>query len=275
MLSSRETEELKQFAKEIRIHTIKQMEARGFGHMGGAMSICDVLSVLYGRQMKYDPENPKWDDRDWLICSKGHAGPAIYAALALKGFFPMDWLKTLNQPGTKLPSHCDHLKTPGIDVTTGSLGQGLSVAAGVAMAKKTDGKDNYIYCIVGDGESQEGQNWEAVMFAAQQKLDNLILFIDNNKQQLDNRTEAICNMESFQEKLESFHWETQETDGHDIEAIDRAVEHAKGNKGRPHAIVLNTIKGKGCIFAENKLKNHHINVSEKQAAEALEALNNQ
>lgn len=274
MLSNQETKELKQFAAEIRIHTIRQMAARGFGHMGGAMSICDLLSVLYGKQMNYDARNPEWEGRDWLICSKGHAGPAVYAALALKGFFPMEWLKTLNQPGTRLPSHCDHLKTPGIDVTTGSLGQGLSVAAGIALAKKIDGKKNTVYCIIGDGESQEGQNWEAAMFAAQQRLDNLILFVDNNRQQLDNRTDAICSMESLKEKFESFRWETREVCGHDVEAVNEAIRQAKQNGGRPHAIVLNTIKGKGCTFAENQLKNHHINVTKDQAAEALKALKN-
>ena len=274
MLSNQETKELKQFAAEIRIHTIRQMAARGFGHMGGAMSICDLLSVLYGKQMNYDARNPEWEGRDWLIWSKGHAGPAVYAALALKGFFPMEWLKTLNQPGTRLPSHCDHLKTPGIDVTTGSLGQGLSVAAGIALAKKIDGKENTVYCIIGDGESQEGQNWEAAMFAAQQGLDNLILFIDNNRQQLDNRTDAICSMESLKEKFESFRWETREVCGHDVEAVNEAIRQAKQNGGKPHAIVLNTIKGKGCTFAENQLKNHHINVTKDQAAEALKALKN-
>lgn len=274
MLSNQETKELKQFAAEIRIHTIRQMAARGFGHMGGAMSICDLLSVLYGKQMNYDAREPEWEGRDWLICSKGHAGPAVYAALALKGFFPMEWLKTMNQPGTRLPSHCDHLKTPGIDVTTGSLGQGLSVAAGIALAKKIDGKENTVYCIIGDGESQEGQNWEAAMFAAQQRLDNLILFIDNNRQQLDNRTDAICSMESLKEKFESFRWETREVCGHDVEAVNEAIRQAKQNGGKPHAIVLNTIKGKGCTFAENQLKNHHINVTKDQAAEALKALKN-
>jgi transketolase len=271
MLENVKKEELKEFAKEIRIYTIEQMAKRGFGHVGGAMSICDLLSVLYGKQMKFDPKNPQWEGRDWLICSKGHAGPAIYAALALKGFFPKEWLKTLNQPGTNLPSHCDHKKTPGIDVTTGSLGQGLSVAAGIALAHKTDGKENQVYCIIGDGESQEGQNWEAIMFAAQQKLDNLVLFIDNNKQQLDNMTKEICNMESFAEKLESFHWNVEEVDGHDLEAIDGAIERARNSK-RPYGIVLNTKKGKGCNFAENILKNHHINVPEQKAKEAIAVL---
>ena len=145
MLTEKRVEELEKFATDIRIQTIRQMKTRGFGHMGGAMSICDLLSVLYGEQMKYDADNPEWEERDWLICSKGHAGPAVYAALALKGFFPMDWLDTLNQPGTRLPSHCDHSKTPGIDVTTGSLGQGLSVAAGIAFAKKIEQKENTIF----------------------------------------------------------------------------------------------------------------------------------
>lgn len=273
MLSKEELKELQQFAKDIRIETIKEMEARGFGHVGGAMSICDLLSVLYGKQMKVDPSKPSWEERDWLICSKGHAGPAIYSALAMKGFFPKEWLKSLNQPGTNLPSHCDHSKTPGIDVTTGSLGQGLSVAAGIALAKKIDKKDNIIYCIIGDGESQEGQNWEAIMFAAQQKLDHLVLLIDNNKQQLDDRTENICYMERFKDKLESFHWDVEEVNGHDIEAISGAIEKVKEFNGRPHAIVLDTQKGKGCIFAENTLKNHHINVSKEDAKTAINALN--
>lgn len=274
MLTSTKTEELKQFAKKIRVQTILQMAERGFGHIGGAMSICDLLAVLYGNQMKFDSSNPEWDERDWLICSKGHAGPAVYSALALKNYFPMIWLKTLNKPGTNLPSHCDHLKTPGIDVTTGSLGQGLSVGAGIALAKKLDKKNNYIYCIIGDGESQEGQNWEAIMFAAQQELDHLILFVDNNKQQLDNMTEKICNMESFKEKFESFHWDSQEIDGHDLKAIDEAIDRAKENKGKPHVIVLNTVKGKDCSFAEHILKNHHVTVSEEQANEAIKKLEN-
>ena len=272
MLTEKRVEELEKFATDIRIQTIRQMKARGFGHMGGAMSICDLLSVLYGEQMKYDADNPEWEERDWLICSKGHARPAVYAALALKGFFPMDWLDTLNQPGTRLPSHCDHSKTPGIDVTTGSLGQGLSVAAGIAFAKKIEQKENTIFCIIGDGESQEGQNWEAVMFAAQQKLGNLILFVDDNKQQLDNMTSKICNMDSFAEKFRSFHWDVQEVDGHNINELNTAITTARNNDERPHVIVMNTIKGKGCSFAENILKNHHINVSAEQAEDAVNKL---
>ena len=157
MLTQEKERELQNFAREIRIQTIRQIGIRGFGHIGGCMSIADLLSVLYGEDMKYDPQNPSWEGRDWLVCSKGHAGPAIYAALALKGFFPMEWMETLNQPGTNLPSHCDRWKTPGIDMTTGSLGQGLSIAAGIAQAYLLNEKKNTVYCIMGDGESQEGQ----------------------------------------------------------------------------------------------------------------------
>lgn len=271
MLGKKELIQIEEFAKQIRIKTIHQMKVKGNGHIGGAMSIVDVLSVLYEKQMKYDPSNPLMEDRDWLICSKGHAGPAIYAALALKGFFPMEWLDTLNKTGTRLPSHCDRNKTPGIDVTTGSLGQGLSVACGIALSKKIDNKENTIYCFMGDGESQEGQNWEAIIFAAQKQLDNLILFIDNNKMQLDDMTANIGNMEPYVDKFKSFNWDVTEIYGHDYEAINDAIEKAKNTKGKPSAVVINTIKGKGCKFAE-EMWNHHVKISPEQADEAIRIL---
>lgn len=271
MLHDEKLKELERFATDIRIHTIRQIGKRGFGHMGGCMSIADLLSVLYGHSMRYDPARPDWDARDWLICSKGHAGPAVYAALALKEFFPMSWLETLNQPNTSLPSHCDRKKTPGIDMTTGSLGQGLSVACGVALGFKLEKKDNRVFCVIGDGESQEGQNWEAILFAAQNRLDNLVLFIDDNKIQLDDYTENICNMQSFKEKMEAFHWNCLEVDGHDHKAIAQAVDNAAGVGEKPTAIVLHTTKGKGCTFAE-RLWNHHMTVSNEQMEEALAAL---
>lgn len=271
MVTEQELRELTDFAQEIRIWTIRQMAERGFGHMGGTMSICDLLSVLYGKRMKVCPEDPSFEERDWLVCSKGHAGPAVYAALALKGFFPKEWLYTLNQPGTRLPSHCDAGKTPGIDVTTGSLGQGLSAACGVALAKKLDERKERVYCIIGDGESQEGQNWEAAMFAAQNRLGNLTLFVDNNKKQLDNDTEKICDMEDFEEKFKSFGWHTVRVNGHDCRAIDDAVGQAIQEQERPTAVILDTLKGKGCKFAET-IWNHHINVTGEQAKEAIEAL---
>lgn len=271
LISVEETKALERFATEIRIGIMEQLTARGFGHLGGCMSIADVLSVLYGRQMKIDPKDPQWEGRDWLICSKGHAGPAVYAALALKGYFPMDWLKTLNQPGTHLPSHCDRNQTPGIDMTTGSLGQGLSVAAGVALAKKVDGKDNRVFCIIGDGESQEGQIWEAISYAVQMKLDNLVLIIDNNKQQIDKPTAELNNMEDYEEKLRAFHWYVQRVDGHDYAAMAAAFDAAAAAKGKPSAIVLETIKGKGCSFALD-IWNHHIPVTPEQGNAAIAEL---
>lgn len=271
MLTQEKERELQNFAREIRIQTIRQIGIRGFGHIGGCMSIADLLSVLYGEDMKYDPQNPSWEGRDWLVCSKGHAGPAIYAALALKGFFPMEWMETLNQPGTNLPSHCDRRKTPGIDMTTGSLGQGLSIAAGIAQAYLLNEKKNTVYCIMGDGESQEGQNWEAILYAAQQKLGNLILFVDDNKAQIDGYVSQINEMESYVDKFKSFHWDAVEINGHDYNAIHEAILNAKAVQDKPSAIILHTIKGKGCTFAERTWC-HHISVSKEDMEEALQAL---
>ena len=272
MLTQVKELELREFARQILIHTIRQVGLRGFGHIGGCMSIADLLSVLYGGQLKHNPENPLWEDRDWLVCSKGHAGPAIYAALALRGFFPKEWLETLNQPGTNLPSHCDRRKTPGIDMTTGSLGQGLSIACGIAHGHLLNGKSNTVYCIMGDGESQEGQNWEAIIYAAQQRLGNLILFVDDNRAQIDGYVSQIGEMENYADKFHSFHWDVSEVDGHDCAAIYDAIVRAKSLSGIPSAIVLHTVKGKDCTFA---MRNwcHHMAVSQEDMEEALRALN--
>ncbi|MHB1404319.1 MAG: transketolase [Desulfitobacteriaceae bacterium] len=259
-------------ALEIRIQTIKQLGKLGFGHIGGAMSIVETLAVLYGGAMKIDTNNPKWEERDWLVVSKGHAGPAVYSALALKGFFPKEELLTLNQPGTRLPSHCDRNLTVGIDMTTGSLGQGASLAVGVALGHYLDHKDNYTYLILGDGELQEGQVWESVLFAHQQKLDHLITFVDNNKQQLDGYTRNINDLGSISGKFEAFGWHAQEVDGHRVGEIYAAIEAAKSVKHRPSVIILNTIKGKGCYFAEGVLDNHHMTIKPEQAEEAVHRL---
>ena len=176
MLEREEQQRLEELAKEIRIATLEEFGHLGFGHIGGAMSIVELLAVLYGKVMRYKPEEPRWDGRDWLVLSKGHAGPALYATLALKGFFPYDMLKTLNQGGTNLPSHADRNKTPGVDMTTGSLGQGMSTGLGVALGLKMDGKDNYVYLVLGDGECQEGQIWEGPL-RGQRQTDNLIVFV--------------------------------------------------------------------------------------------------
>ena len=273
MLTQSKYSEIAAFAKQIRIETIRQMMTFGKGHAGGSMSIADIVAVLYGEVMHYDPKNPKDPDRDWLICSKGHAGPAIYSALALKGFFPMEWLQTLNQSHTNLPSHCDRNKTPGIDVTTGSLGQGLGVACGVAISNKMDGRDSHVFCIIGDGESQEGQIWEAVMLAAHRKLDNLIVLVDSNKLQIDGTCEQVCGVESFSEKFRAFHWNAIEIDGHDYNAIYDAICQAYSQQCAPTAIICNTIKGKGVEFAQGQF-GHHLAITQEMGEAAIAALEN-
>jgi len=272
MLGQDRIKELKLFALKIRMETIRQIGNLGFGHIGGAMSIADTLAVLYGELMNIDPDNPKWEDRDWLVCSKGHAGPALYAALALKGYFPVEELETLNRPGTNLPSHCDRNKTIGVDMTTGSLGQGASLAVGIALGHRLNGRDSYTYLILGDGEIQEGQVWEAVLFAAHQKLDRLIAFVDYNKQQLDGYVKDINDLGDVKAKFENFGWHALEIDGHDVKQIYEAVAKAKEVNGKPSVIVLHTIKGKDCSFAEGIVDNHHMTVSREQMNEALAVL---
>ena len=264
--------ELKNKATEMRMKVVDMIYKAQSGHPGGSLSAADFMTACYFKYMNVDPKNPQWEDRDRMVLSKGHVCPIQYACLGTLGFFPEEELDTLRQEGSKLQGHPSMNKCPGIDISTGSLGQGLSVAAGIAFAKKIEQKENTIFCIIGDGESQEGQNWEAVMFAAQQKLGNLILFVDDNKQQLDNMTSKICNMDSFAEKFRSFHWDVQEVDGHNINELNTAITTARNNDERPHVIVMNTIKGKGCSFAENILKNHHINVSAEQAEDAVNKL---
>jgi transketolase len=261
--------QIKEFALIVRIEQMKEFKARGFGHVGGALSITDTLAVLYEAVMKYDPKNPTWEDRDKLVCSKGHAGPALYAALALKGFFPMDWLSTLNIPGTRLPSHCDRTLTPGIDMTTGSLGQGVSTSIGLNLGDRILGRDSYTYLIVGDGELNEGQVWEGAQFAGHNKLDHLIAFCDYNKKQLDGYTYDIMEQFDIKAKFESFGWHAQDIDGQDVEAIYEAIQTAKATPGKPHMIVLNTIKGAGVKAVEDMVANHHIVVSAELADQAI------
>lgn len=258
MLATNEKRDLEVLACEIRKYSIDAIAAAGSGHIGGVMSIADVLAVLYGKEMKVDISNPKWAERDRFVLSKGHAGPALYAALALKGFFPLEELRTLNAPDTRLPSHCDRNKTPGVDFSSGSLGNGLAVAAGAALGLKTTGRDAYAYCIVGDGECDEGEIWESILFAAQFKIDNLIAFFDLNRQQIDGYTDQVCDLGDMGVKLRDFNWRVQEIDGHDIEAIYEAIENAKAQKGKPNAIVLHTVKGKGCQKAEAAGICHHM-----------------
>ena len=262
--------QLRVFAEEIRVETLRELAHLGFGHVGGAMSIVELLAVLYGKEMRIDPKNPKWEDRDRLIVSKGHAGPSIYATLALKGFFPKEVLLTLNQGGTILPSHCDGTKTPGVDMTTGSLGQGISTAIGVALGYKRQKKDAYTYLILGDGECNEGQVWEGAMFAPHFKLDHLIAFVDLNKQQLDGACDDVLYMGDMVDKWTSFGWNTVKINGHDIDAIVEAIANAKAQTGKPSMIILDTIKGNGCELAENTFPCHHIAFKPEQIAPSIE-----
>lgn len=264
---------MRQIAKEIRALTVECISSIGQGHIGGCLSIVDALTVLYYKHMNIDAKNPKLEGRDRLVVSKGHAGPAVYATLAHKGYFDKSELKTLNRFGTNLPSHCDMNKTLGVDMTAGSLGQGLSCACGMAIASKFSNDGAYIYCIIGDGESQEGQIWEASMFAAHYKVDNLIVFLDNNKLQLSGYTEEVMSLKDPLEKWKSFGFYVQTIDGHDIDAIDQAIVNAKANKGAPSMIVLDTVKGKGVSFVENaKTGNHSMPIPADKLKEALEEL---
>jgi transketolase len=264
--------ERKRFAKQIQIEIIKMIAGLGVGHLGGSLSIADLLSVLYGGQLRCDPKNPTWEGRDWLICSKGHAGPALYATLALRGFFPLDALNTLNRPGTDLPSHCDRNRTVGVDMTTGSLGQGASTAAGVALAHKLNGTDNRAFLILGDGESQEGQVWEMALFAAQKRLSNLIAFVDYNRLQIDGFTDEICGLGDIGAKFREFGWYSLEVNGHDPGAIDDAVNLAKAQTEKPSMIVLNTVKGEGWSASANKVDSHSRSISADEMKEALSEL---
>ncbi len=222
--------------------------------------------------MLIDPDNPEMADRDKLVLSKGHAGPALYSTLTLKGYFPEKWLHTLNKGGTRLPSHCDMNKTPGIDMTTGSLGQGLSSAIGLALANRLDNIDRNIFTIIGDGESQEGQNWEAAMTACKFKLNNVIAFTDYNKMQIDGYTKDVMPIDDLEVKWSSFGWNTNRINGHDFEALDTVIDEARLSKDKPTMIIMDTIKGKGCSFAEGQLTNHNMAFTYEQANEAIKTL---
>ncbi len=275
MLSKQEVNELKSLAIDIRIQCMEQFKAIGVGHVGGSMSICDLMACLYGKLMKIDPENPRMEQRDRIVVSKGHSGPAMYASLALKGFFEIEELKTINRIGTRLPSHTDRNRTPGVDMTTGSLGQGFSSGLGIAYGCKLKNIDNYTYIILGDGELGEGQVWECALFAPAKKLDRLIVFVDANGYQLDGRTDEVLPLGDVREKFENFGWEAVDVaNGNDVEAICRAVEQVKKNTDKPKLIVLHTIKGLGCAAALDPgiPTNHNMNVSPEVADATIAAL---
>lgn len=271
-MTDKQAELLRKKAREIRKYTLTSIGKLGVGHIGGSLSLPELLAVLYFDVMNIDPADPKMPGRDRFVLSKGHGGPALYATLALRGYFGLDWLDTLNRPNTNLPSHCDMKRTPGVDMTTGSLGQGFSAAVGMAVAARLDHGPAYIYTVIGDGESQEGQVWEAAMLAGSRRLGNLIAFTDYNKMQLDGYIEEVNGLYPLDKKWEAFGWHVQSADGHDVRAIAHAVDNAQKITDRPSMILLDTVKGKGGYFCENLVASHNMNITEEMWQKAVAQL---
>lgn len=259
-----EVQALKALAVRIRLAALDAIHSIGSGHVGGALSMADVMAVLYGREMNIRVQDPKWPDRDKLVCSKGHAGPGVYGTLAVMGYFPYEELKTLNQNGTRLPSHCDRNKTPGIDATTGSLGQGTSQAVGLALGDRLKGRKDRVFLIVGDGEMNEGQCWEAFAFAAAHKLSNLVVLIDWNKKQLDGLCNDVLPMGDFVQKMEAFGFDAVQVNGNDVAEVAAALERTRQGGDKPFAIVLDTVKGAGVEEVASMAMNHSIPVNDEK-----------
>jgi len=248
--------DLKEKARQLRIHIIEMIYTAKSGHPGGALSIADIMAALYFDILRIDPANPRWPDRDRFILSKGHACPAWYGCLAMRGFFGMEHLKTLRKFQSILQGHPDMLKTPGVDMTTGSLGQGLSCGLGMALEGRFAKRDFDVYVILGDGEINEGMVWEAAAAANKYKLDNVVAIVDHNKLQMDGLTEEVMPMEPIGEKFKAFNWEVMAMDGHDMAQVLRTLEEARDFKGKPVCIVAETVKGKGVSYMENVRKWH-------------------
>ena len=265
-------EALREAARKIRIGVIEGTHAAKSGHPGGSLSIADILAYLYFEEMNIDPARPQWEGRDRFVLSKGHCAPALYAALANRGYFPVEELTTLRKLGSRLQGHPDMTLTPGVDMSAGSLGLGISSAAGMALAGKMDGKNYRVYTIIGDGESEEGQVWEACMFAAQYKLDNLCLIVDWNGLQIDGPISEVMNSAPHDKKLEAFGFHVISVDGHDFDQLAAAFAEAKTVKGKPTAIVAKTTKGKGVSFMENKVNWHGAAPNDEQYAQAMQEL---
>ena len=271
-MTSQERNQLAITACKVRMGIIESTHAAKCGHPGGSMSAADLFTYLYFKELNVDPANPKWDDRDRFVLSKGHTAPGLYAALALRGFFPVEDLLTLRKVGSYLQGHPNMNSVPGVDMSTGSLGQGISTACGMALAAKVKGKTNRVYTLLGDGEIQEGQVWEACMFASHYKLDNLCVIIDNNGLQIDGNVADVMSPYPIVDKLEAFGFHIQAIDGHDFQAIEAALETAKTVKGRPCAIVMKTVKGKGVSFMENQAGWHGVAPNDQQYEQAMSEL---
>ena len=264
--------ELSKIANEVRKGIVKSTHSAKSGHPGGSLSAADIITYLYFEEMNVDPKNPRWSDRDRFVLSKGHVAPALYATLAEKGFFPKEDLLTLRHVGSYLQGHPDMKGIPGIDMSSGSLGQGVSVAAGMAVAAKLDNKDYRVYALTGDGEIEEGQIWEAAMFAGFRKLDNLVVIVDNNNLQIDGTIEEVCSPYPIDKKFEAFNFHTIVIDGNDFDQIRAALKEARETKGQPTAIIAQTIKGKGVSFMENQVGWHGVGPNDEQCKLALEEL---
>jgi len=265
-------EEMAAMAKKLRRHVIKMTGKAGSGHPGGSLSAAEIVTALYFKYLRHNPANPGWEDRDRFVLSKGHAAPLLYAALAESGYFDVDELATLRVLGSRLQGHCDMTTTLGVEMSSGSLGQGLSFGIGIALAGRLDSRDYRVYVLLGDGECDEGQVWEAAMASAHFKLDNLVAIIDHNKQQIDGWNREVMNLEPLAEKWKAFGWHTIEVDGHDPSQLITAFDEAKQVKGRPTAVIAHTIKGKGVSFMENNPEFHGRAPTAAEVERALEEL---
>ena len=265
-------EQLKEKSKILRRHIIRMLGEAGSGHPGGSLSAADIVTALFFHEMRLDPANPRWPDRDRFVLSKGHAAPVLYAALAERGFFPAGELKTLRKLGGRLQGHPDMRKLPGVEMSTGSLGQGLAAANGMALAARLDRKDYRVYAVLGDGELQEGMVWEAAMAAAHYKLDNLAAFVDHNGLQIDGPVTEVMSPEPVADKWRAFGWHTIVVNGHDMGQILDALAEARTVKGKPAMIVAETVKGKGCSFMENQCDWHGAAPKPEEVRQALDEL---
>jgi transketolase len=264
--------DLERIAKNLRIDVINMLKESKSGHPGGSLSAAEILTVLFFKEMNINPDDPRWPERDRFVLSKGHAAPILYAALAEKGYFPKEELLKLRKTGAMLQGHPDMKGTPGVDMTTGSLGQGLAAANGMALAGKIDKKNYRVYALIGDGEAQEGLIWEAAMLASHYKLDNLTVFMDHNGLQIDGPNDEVMNIEPIDEKFKAFGWHVIYIDGHSFEEIVKAIDEAKNTKGKPTIIIARTVKGKGVSFMENQAGWHGKAPSGEEATKALEEL---
>lgn len=267
-----DNQELQQFCTKIRRHIVEMITEAKSGHPGGSLSAVEVLAVLYNEVMRHDVKNPSWQDRDRFILGKGHAAPVLYATMAELGYTPVDDLKTLRRLGSIYQGHPDRRFIPALEASTGSLGQGLSVGLGMALAARLDGSPTRVYVMLGDGEIQEGQIWEAAMFGAFHKVDNIVAIVDYNKIQLDGWVKDIMELEPLEDKWKSFGWHTISIDGHNLDAVRGAFAEAVGTKGKPTVILANTIKGKGVSFMENNPKFHGMAPTKDECAAALKEL---